>query len=83
LYNNAATLNGLQFRTNGNTTRMVIDASGNLGIGTAAPAEKLDIAVNSGHILLGDPGCLGGFNGIGFSSSLSGCSNYSLLGNGR
>ena len=82
LYNNSATLNGLQFRTNGNLTRMVIDASGNLGIGTPSPAEKLDIAVNSGHILLGDPGCLGGFNGIGFSSSLSGCSNYSLLGNG-
>jgi len=82
LYNNAATPNGLQFRTNGNTTRMVIDASGNLGIGTAAPTEKLDIAINSGHILLGDPGCLGGFNGIGFGSSLSGCTNYSLLGNG-
>jgi hypothetical protein len=82
LYNNSATPNGLQFRTNGNATRMVIAASGNVGLGTNTPAEKLDIAVNSGHILLGDPGCLGGFNGIGFGSSLTGCANYSLLGNG-
>jgi hypothetical protein len=30
IYNNSADLNGLQFRTNGNLTRMVIDAAGNV-----------------------------------------------------
>ena len=54
----------------------------NVGIGTSGPVAKLEIAVNSGHILLGNAGCFLGFNGIGFGSSLSGCSNYSMLGNG-
>ncbi|MBV9241021.1 MAG: hypothetical protein JO314_03340, partial [Acidobacteria bacterium] len=53
-----------------------------VGIGTTAPAAKLDVAVNSGHILLGDPGCSPGFNGITFASSFVACGNYSLLGNG-
>jgi len=34
----------LQFRTNGTTAAMTIDASQNVGIGTASPAVKLDIA---------------------------------------
>src|SRR5262249_51889178 len=31
IYDNSATLDGLQFRTNGNATRMAIDASGHVG----------------------------------------------------
>jgi hypothetical protein len=31
---------------------------------------------------LGDPGCNAGFNGIGFGSSLTSCTNYSLVGDG-
>jgi hypothetical protein len=55
----------------------------NVGIGTATPGAKLDIAVNSGHIYEGDAGCFAGFTGIGFGSTpLSGCGNYSLLGQG-
>ena len=33
IYNNPATLNGLQFRTNGNTTRMVLNKDGFLNVG--------------------------------------------------
>ncbi len=56
--------------------------TGNLGIGTTSPAEALDVSVNSGHVLLGNAGCNAGFTGLGFGSSLAGCANYSMLGNG-
>ena len=46
VYNNLSTLNGLQFRTNGNLTRMVIDNNGNVGIGVIIPQAKLDINGN-------------------------------------
>ena len=57
-------------------------ADTNVGIGTTAPGARLHIAVNSGNILLGNAGCASGYAGIGFGSSLSGCTNYSVLGNG-
>src|SRR5687768_17039291 len=37
IYNNVTNPNGLQFRTNGNTTRMVISNTGNVGIGITDP----------------------------------------------
>ena len=38
--------NGLDFRTNGNITQMVLNSGGNLGIGTNSPISKLHINVS-------------------------------------
>jgi hypothetical protein len=43
VYNNSSTSNGFQFRTNGNITRMVIRANGDVGIGIVAPGATLDV----------------------------------------
>jgi hypothetical protein len=37
IYNNSGNVNGLQFRTNGNVTQMVLTSEGHLGIGTTDP----------------------------------------------
>ena len=46
VYNNVNTLNGLQFRTNGNLTRMLIRNNGDVGIGNgeAVPGATFDVA---------------------------------------
>jgi len=36
--------NNMQFKTNGNVTRMVITDAGNVGIGTISPDDKLEVA---------------------------------------
>jgi len=41
IYNNASTPDGFQFRVNGNSTKMIIDSNGNIGIGTTAPTSIL------------------------------------------
>ncbi|MEJ5383416.1 MAG: hypothetical protein WHS44_00895 [Fimbriimonadales bacterium] len=41
IYNASSNPNGLQFRTNGNFTRMVVTDTGNVGIGTTAPDQRL------------------------------------------
>jgi len=46
VYNNSSNLNGFQFRTNGNSAKMVIDQSGNVGIGTITPSTRLQVAGN-------------------------------------
>jgi hypothetical protein len=46
MYNNTGTPNGFQFRNNGNITRMTIVSSGNVGIGTINPSEKLEVTGN-------------------------------------
>ena len=43
VYNSAGTPDGLQLRTNGNATRMVVGANGNVGIGNMAPNVALDV----------------------------------------
>jgi hypothetical protein len=40
---NSSTPNGLQFRTNGNVPRMVVDQNGRVGIGTTTPTQPLDV----------------------------------------
>src|SRR6266536_1143841 len=55
IYNSSPTLNGLQFRTNGNFTRMVLTNAGNLGIGTVTPDANL-------HVFRGDAGVEPFFN---------------------
>lgn len=44
---NSSTPFGLAFRTNGNSTKMVITDVGNTGIGTTSPDRKLEIAGNN------------------------------------
>ena len=43
IYNNGAVPDGFQFRTGGNRTNMVIDADGNVGIGTVSPEYRLQV----------------------------------------
>jgi hypothetical protein len=56
IFNNAATNNGIQFRAGGNTTRMTLDGSGNLGIGTTAPINRLTIGQPETPLLTGSVG---------------------------
>ncbi|MBL7739133.1 MAG: hypothetical protein JNK14_07930 [Chitinophagaceae bacterium] len=50
VYNNINNVDGLQFRTNGNTTRMVISSDGHVGIGGGEynPLSSLDVARGTG-----------------------------------
>ncbi len=63
VYNNGLNLNGLQFRTNGNNTRMVIANTGNVGIGTISPGFPLNFASSTGDkiSLFGESGSHFGF----------------------
>lgn len=62
VYNNGTHPNGMEFRTNGNITRMVLIDNGSLGIGVSDPSYKLDVgdrmrlraATNSAGIWLND-----------------------------
>jgi hypothetical protein len=69
VYNNSSTPSGLQFRTNGNATRMVIDANGNVGIGRSTANFPLNFAD-----ALGDKislwGTSGAHYGLGIQSLL-------------
>ena len=41
---NSATINGLDFRTNGNSTKVVIKGDGNMGIGDTSPNARLHVS---------------------------------------
>jgi trimeric autotransporter adhesin len=71
----------------GTATVFDVDSNGNLGTaGSISAAVGMfanfaSFAGNSKSTLIGDPGCGPGFAGIGFGA-LSGCTNYSLIGDG-
>lgn len=73
IFNNAATNNGIQFRSGGNTTRMTLTGSGNLGIGTTTPDDKLDVTGSIRVSILGVAGptplCRNASNQISLCSS--------------
>ncbi len=48
IYNNTATPDGFQFRTNGNITRMVLTGAGDLGIGTGFTEPQAAVHVTGG-----------------------------------
>lgn len=56
VFNNVVTNNGMMFRSGGNTTRMVLDGAGNLGLGILAPQDKLDVIGSIRVSALGAPG---------------------------
>lgn len=43
IYNAGGTTDAMQFRTNGNVTRMMLDANGNLALGNHTPTHRLDV----------------------------------------
>ncbi len=62
-----------------NTERMAITSSGNVGIGTAAPAARLAVTgAGTGDARFGDPGCGGNYTGIWLNQLTADCSNYNL-----
>jgi hypothetical protein len=73
---------------NGSTGVFSVDGSGRIG-GSGAVltggflAARLIVQGNAQNILAGDAGCSSGFAGFGFgNSALTGCTNYSMVGNG-
>ena len=70
-YNSVATPDGLQFRTNGNVTRMSLDNAGNVGIGIADAATPLDMALGDKRFQVrSDGGLVPGINLTGTGGSL-------------
>jgi hypothetical protein len=68
------------------TSSNISYSTGNVGIGTTSPGAKLDVfSSGTSHVIAGD-GCsaaAGTYGGIGLGiSAFSGCTNYSLLGDG-
>jgi len=79
----------LQGMNKSGTTLFYVDSggnqsnAGNLFANGYITANGPIMAHGNGQLaILGDPGCGGGFVGIGFGA-LSGCNNYSMIGNGQ
>jgi hypothetical protein len=71
MYNSVATPDGLQFRTNGNLTRMSVDNAGNVGIGTADAATPLEVAMSNKRFQIRlDGGLVPGINLTGTGGNL-------------
>ncbi len=73
VYNNPTVPDGFEFRTGGNNTNMVIDAAGNVGIGTTAPYFPLEVVAVDGAIFGKSTAGVGMNTGVlGQSSSTTG-----------
>ena len=59
----------IKFTTGGNTQKMVLDASGNVGIGTSSPVEKLYVNSTSGDARIGLNAPTGSDTEIKFSNN--------------
>ncbi len=69
VYNSLTTPDGLEFRTGGNVTRMVINENGNVGIGTTTPFTKLEVhGDGAGNAIWGITSNPSGYGGV-FSGS--------------
>jgi len=69
VYNNTNTLDGFQFRTAGNQTRMIISSSGNVGIGTLNPTAPLGFSTAFGKKITLYPSTPGDY-GFGINAGL-------------
>ena len=70
----------LQLRAGGNSTKMIIKADGNVGIGTINPIAKLDVATSAGNSVRGI--ATSGNGVLGLSDSGKGVSGASTSGYG-
>lgn len=71
LYNSGGTPDGLQFRTNGNVARVVIDAQGDFGIGTTNPTAPFEMAMGGRTLQIrNDGGLVPAINLTGTSGNL-------------
>lgn len=78
----------LQGKNSSGTTLFYVDSGGNQATGGnffangyIAANASVTARGNGQSAIIGDPGCGAGYAGIGFSA-LSGCNNYSMIGNG-
>ncbi|MDB5206934.1 MAG: hypothetical protein JWR72_2009 [Flavisolibacter sp.] len=85
MYNNSSTLNGFQFRNNGNLTRMVIYNNGNVGIATLSPSEKLEVTGNvkaSNYVYTTPKTLYYSLSGIDFEPLVSSDTSFKAVGSG-
>lgn len=77
LYNPPSEPDGFEFRATGNQTRMVIDASGSVGVSTGSPEGKLHVFAGSAGATTAFPGSIAVFETDlgGYISLLSPASN--------
>ena len=93
LYNSAATPAGMQFSVAGNSTEMVIQSDGNVGVGTTAPGHTLHVVSDGERAIFGEntaasgpvygvygqSACAGGHGVRGVATAVSGAA-YGVYG---